>query len=186
MRREPELCLLSTPSFPLSIICRSVKPRLPVVRHFPCRSRGRLIFRVPPRLSELLARDHLASPVIVKPGFSRFEAGRDRMSRGMGMLRGVLTGRTIATADVPTFRTAAQMQPPSACRKALHAALAAWRRIRIDSMAFSFHGCLLFLIRCDGARPVVDRPKSIFAQNGAPITVARRPIRHRLAQYGNG
>src|SRR5580704_807488 len=65
------------------------------------------------------------------------------MARCMEMLRGVLTGRTVATADMPAFSATPQMQPPSACCKALGTALAARWHIWIDSVRFSFHGRLL-------------------------------------------
>jgi hypothetical protein len=55
------------------------------------------------------------------------------------MLRGVLAGRTIATADVPAFRATPQMQPPPASREAVRTALAARRHIRVDSVAIGFH-----------------------------------------------
>src|SRR5580658_8646343 len=112
---------------------RSMKARLPVVRHLAYRSRRRLIFRMPPRLRELLARGHLLSPVVIKPSFSRFKTCGNRMSRGMEMLRGMLTGRTVATADMPAFGATPQVKPPSACCKAIGAALAARGHIRIDS-----------------------------------------------------
>src|SRR5580704_7883754 len=120
-----------------------MEARLPVARHLAGRPRHRLIFRMPSRLGELLAGDHFASPIVVKPGLSRFKAGRNRMARYMEMLRGVLTGRTVATADMPAFSATPQMQPPSTCCKALDTALAARRHIRIDSVMFRFHSCLL-------------------------------------------
>jgi len=121
-----------------------MKARLPVARHLARRSRHRLILRMPPRLDEFLAGNRSFIPIVVKPSLPRFEAGRNGMSRGMEMLRGMLTGRTIATADVPAFRATPQMKPPSACNEALDAALAARRYIRIDSMTFTFHDRLLF------------------------------------------
>src|SRR5580700_8718037 len=98
---------------------------------------------MPSRFRELLAGDHFTSPIVVKPGLSRFKAGRNRMARCLEMLRGVLTGGTVATADMPAFSATPKMQPPSARCQALGAALAARRHIRIDSVMFRFHSCLL-------------------------------------------
>jgi hypothetical protein len=66
------------------------------------------------------------------------------MSSCVEMLRGMLTGRTIATADVPAFGATPQMKPPSASCEALDAAIAARRHIRIYFMTLSFHGRLLW------------------------------------------
>ena len=117
----------------------SMEPRLPVARDLTRRSGRRLIFRMPPRLRESRAWDHFASSVVVEPGFSGLEAGRERMPCRMKMLRGVLAGRTIATTDVPAFSTPPQVQPPPARREAICAAIAARRHIRVDSMALGFH-----------------------------------------------
>jgi hypothetical protein len=133
----------SRPDLAKDAAYRSMKVRLPVARHPTCRARRRLTLGVPPRVGKPLARNHFSVPIVEKPGLPRFEAGRNRMSRGMEMLRSMLTGRTIATADVPAFGATPQMKPPCACCEALDAALAARRHIRIDSMTFSFHGRLL-------------------------------------------
>jgi hypothetical protein len=116
---------------------------LPVARHLACRAGRWLIFRVPLRLRQSLAGNHLAGPVIIKPGLSWLEAGCNRMPCGMKMLRCVLAGRTVATADMPAFSTTPQMQPPSARGEALDAALAARRQIGIDTLTLGFHGRLL-------------------------------------------
>lgn len=120
-----------------------MKARLPVARHLARRSWRRLVVGMPPRLPELLARDHLSSPIVVKPSLSRFKTCGNRMSRSVKMLGGMLTGRTVAAADVPAFSATPQMKPPPACCEALNAALAARGHIRIDSKTFSLHGCFL-------------------------------------------
>src|SRR5580692_2027345 len=120
-----------------------MKARLPVAGDLACRTGRGLAFRMPPRLSEPLAGDHFAIRIVVKPSFSGFKTCRDRMSRCVEMLRGVLTGRTIATSDVPALGATTQVKPPSACCEALDAALAARGHIRIDSVRFGFHGRFL-------------------------------------------
>ena len=160
-----------------------MKARLPVARHLGRRSGRGLIFRTPSRLRELLAGEHFASPIVVKPGLSRFKAGRNWMARGMEMFRGVLTGRTVATADMPAFTATPQMQPPSACCKALGAALAARRHIWIDSMVFSFQGlsptaAVIFYWRCPlqtRHAPPQRREEAICFQSGWSVYRPARP-----------
>src|SRR5580700_10931279 len=98
---------------------------------------------MPPRLRQPFAGNHLMSPIVVKPGLARFKTCHNRMPLGVEMLRGVLTGRTVATTDVAAFSTTPEMEPPSAGCKAVHAAFASCRYSRIDSLTFGFHRPLL-------------------------------------------
>jgi hypothetical protein len=86
-----------------------MKARFPVTRDVASRPWCRLTFGMPPRLGKPLARNRFSMPIVVKPGLARFEAGRNRMTRGIEMLRGVLIGRTITAANVPAFGATPQM-----------------------------------------------------------------------------
>jgi hypothetical protein len=121
---------------------------------------------MPAWFREPLARDHFASPIVVKPGFSWLEACRDRMLCRVKMLRGMSAGRTVATADVPAFRAAPEMQPPSLCSQALRAALAARRHIGIDSMMITFHSQFLFESILYGFNHVFEILRVLFGYEG--------------------
>ena len=124
---------------------RSVEAALPIGRHLARGSGRRLIFRMPARFRQRFTVNHLASRIVVKPGFPRLETCRYGMPGGMEVFRGMLIRRTVATADVAAFGATSQVQPPATCRKTFDAAVAARRHIRIDSITLGFHGIPLSL-----------------------------------------
>jgi hypothetical protein len=70
---------------------------------------------------------------VPKPCFARFEALHDGMAGGVEMLARMLGRRAIAAADVPAFRTAAQMKPPAAGGQTLYASRSTGRDRRINA-----------------------------------------------------
>jgi hypothetical protein len=123
----------------LSTIDMSVEQGLPVMRNFPSRPRCRLILGVPARWRQMIAVDHLFSPVVVEPSLPGLKTGDDWMSRFLKVFCRVLVGRAVATSDVPTLRASAQMKPPFAGSKALFAAVTARLDSRIDSVFLGWH-----------------------------------------------
>jgi hypothetical protein len=103
---------------------------------------GGLAQRVGMRGRESLAF-HLALGLKVpKPPFPRFEALHDGMPRALEMLPCVLRRRTVAATDVPAFRTAAKMKPPSVGGQTLHASCATWRNRRVNARNVFAHRSL--------------------------------------------
>ena len=69
---------------------------------------------------QLNAFEHLLILVVEEPVLPRFEARNHRMSRGGRVFRGVLAGRTVATADVTTLGASAEVKPPTARAQTLN------------------------------------------------------------------
>jgi hypothetical protein len=92
-----------------------VQKRFPVGWHPACGSRSGLILWMRMRRKQIhtFDRDHPLLLVIVEPILTRLEAGYDRMPRCRRMLGCMLTRRTVTASDVPTFRTATEMKPPT-------------------------------------------------------------------------
>src|SRR5580704_4451664 len=92
------------------------------------------------RRKQLLTLDHALLVVIEEPVLTRLKAGNDRMPGRRRMLGCMLTGRTVATSDVPTLRTSAEMKPPTfrGCQ-ALHTPIATRLRSGVDSARTLFH-----------------------------------------------
>ena len=65
------------------------------------------------RRSEARPLNELFGSVVVEPLFAGLEAGDHRMPRLLAVLRGMLTRRGIAAADVSAFGAPAEMQPPA-------------------------------------------------------------------------
>ena len=65
------------------------------------------------RRKQLLTLDHPLLLVIEEPILTRLEAGNDRMPCRYRMLGCMLARRTVATTDVPTLRTPAEVKPPT-------------------------------------------------------------------------
>ena len=104
--------------------------------------------------------DHPLLLVIVEPILARLEARDDRMSGLFRMLGCMLAGRTVAAADVATFRTAAEVKPPALRRRhAFHTPSATGFRRRVDSGQSLFHFRFSFRVR--------------FSQNNATPPAAR-------------
>jgi hypothetical protein len=75
----------------------------------------------------------LLALVVPEPAFSRLKASDNAVPGVASMLRGVLARRSVTTADMTTFGTTPQVEPPSFSGEALDAAAATrWRR-RINS-----------------------------------------------------
>ena len=74
------------------------------------------MLRMRMRREQLHAVDHRLLLVIEEPILTRLEAGNDRMPCRRRMLGRMLARRTVATTDVPTLRTPAEMMPPAARR----------------------------------------------------------------------
>ena len=64
--------------------------------------------------------------VVIKPIFTRFEAGYYRVSSGVSVFRGMLARGTVAATDVSTFRAPAEVEPPTTRGQTLYTSLAAW------------------------------------------------------------
>ena len=90
-----------------------VQERFPVGWHLSCGSWRGLIFGMRVWREQLHTLDHPLLLVIVKPIFTRLEAGNDWMPGRRRMLGCMLTRRTVAASDVPTLRTPAEMKPPT-------------------------------------------------------------------------
>ena len=106
-----------------------------------------LIFWMRARQRQLRAVKKGLSFVVVEPVFARLKARNHRMPARVKMLGSVLARRIIAATYVPAFGAAPQVQPPSAARQSLDAAISAWLYSRIDSPNVS----VLFL---HGASPI--------------------------------
>jgi hypothetical protein len=90
--------------------------------------------------NQLHTLDHPLLPVIVEPIFARLEAGNDWMPRGRRMLGCMLTGRTVTAPDVPTFRAAAEVKPPTFRRgQTFDASVATWFRSGVNSALILIH-----------------------------------------------
>ena len=63
-----------------------------------------------------------ARSIIIKPPLAFLETRDNRVASSCVVFRCMLTGRTIAAADVTTFGASAQMQPPTAARQAFNTA----------------------------------------------------------------
>jgi hypothetical protein len=112
------------------------------------------------RWQQLLALDHFLFLVVVEPILARLEARDDRMPGLFRMLGCMLARRTVAAADVATFRTAAEVKPPALRRcHAFHTPSATWFRRGVDSGQSLFHFRFSFRVR--------------FSQNGAQPPAAR-------------
>jgi hypothetical protein len=116
---------------------------LPVFRDPSFRSGHRLVLWMPARRNKLRPTDHLLSLIAPEPAFARLKAGRDRMSCRVKMLRGMLTGRAVTTADVSALRAAAQVQPPSTGSQTFGATWPVGLSARINAWMIGFH-CLLY------------------------------------------
>src|SRR5580704_13184917 len=75
------------------------------------------------RTCQLRTFDLSAGAIVIEPILARLEAGDHRVSGDVKMLAGVLVRRRIATADVPAFGAASQVQPPTISRQALDTAV---------------------------------------------------------------
>ena len=104
----------------------------PVSRDLPGRPGSGLTDWVVLGRGELGPFAHLVRTVVVEPVLARFETTDDPMSLRMGVSTRVLAGRGIATADVTTFGTTAQMEPPPVAFQAFDAAVATRGRSRVD------------------------------------------------------
>src|SRR5262252_2788450 len=71
---------------------------------------------------------------IPEPVLTWLEAADHRVAGRAGMSAGMLAGRRVAAADVPTARAAPQMKPPAVAGQALHTALATRRHARVDAL----------------------------------------------------
>jgi hypothetical protein len=118
---------------------------LPVFRDPSFRSGRGLVLWMPARRSKLRPTDHLLSLIAPEPGFAGLKAGRDRMSRRVKVLRGMLTGRAVTTADMSALRATAQVQPPSIGSQTFGATCPARFSSRINGrmIGFGFH-CSLY------------------------------------------
>jgi len=76
---------------------------------------------------------------VPKPKFTRFEALHDGMPGGVEMLASVLGRGAVAAADVPAFRTAAKMKPPTAGGQTLYASGSTRRNRRINTRNVFLH-----------------------------------------------
>ena len=113
--------------------------RLPVSRHLSGRPRNRLVSRVPARWGQFCPADHLLCLIVPEPGFAGLKACSDGMTRDVKMLRRMLTGRTVTTADVPTLSATPQVQPPSIRGQTFDATIAARSHRGIDTRMMRFH-----------------------------------------------
>jgi hypothetical protein len=117
----------------------AVKLLFPIHRNPASRSWNGLVQGVGTWWRERLAF-HLALGLEVpKPPFTWFEALHDGMPDGVEMLARVLARGAVAAADVPAFRTAAKMKPPTARGQTLHASRTAWRNRRINACNVFLH-----------------------------------------------
>src|SRR4051812_25119098 len=83
---------------------------------------------------QLGAVDRLLAGEVPEPVLAGLEATYHGVASSGGMFGGVLTGRRVATANVPTPRAATQVKPPTVGSQALHAAAAARRHAGIDAV----------------------------------------------------
>jgi hypothetical protein len=113
---------------------------LPVFRHPSGRAGCGLVLGMPARRSKLWPTDHLLSLIVPEPGFAGLEACRDRVSSCVKVLRRMLAGRAVTTADVSALGAAAQVQPPPIRSKTFDATCPARRRSRISARMIRFHG----------------------------------------------
>ena len=134
------------PNIQKRFICRLpdtgqlVEERFPVGWHPSCGPRYRLTCGMRVRRKQFHTLDHPPSLVIVEPVLSWFEAGNHRMPSRRRVPGCMLTRRTVTASDVPTFRTPAEMQPPTFRRRqAFHTPVATWFRSGIKSTAISLH-----------------------------------------------
>jgi hypothetical protein len=109
-----------------------VQLALPVRRDAAGWSWHRLVERVVMRRCEDGTLEELFLHVIPEPILAGFEALGDRMALSGGMSAGMLRRRRVATADVPAFGAAPEMEPPAIGGEAFHAPCAARRRVEID------------------------------------------------------
>jgi hypothetical protein len=166
-----------------------VQQRFPIGWNFACRPRRWLVFGMRMRRKQFRTLDHLLRFVVVEPILTRFEAGNDRMASCRRMLGRVLAGRTVAATDVPTLRTAAEMEPPAFRRgQAFDAAIAAGLGGGVDSALIFFH--FQFSLRAPASeagiervRPatsevrneIKSRPSGQFAPDSSRADFRRRP-----------
>src|ERR1700722_8879722 len=99
-----------------------IQARFPIRRDLSRRARYRLADRMTMRRRQGHSPYHLFALVIPEPILAGLEAGGDWVSGRLSMLRGMLVGRTITTANVPAFRATAKMKPPCMRFRTLHAA----------------------------------------------------------------
>src|SRR4051795_3816330 len=92
------------------------------------------------RRRQLRPLDDFLLLIIEEPMLARLEAGDNGMPRGRRMPGCMLARRTVASADVPTLRTPAQMKPPAIRRgHTFHASITTRFRSGIDSTRELFH-----------------------------------------------
>lgn len=112
---------------------------LPVFGHTTSWTRYGLVEGVVGRGSQCGARAVTFACVVPEPILTRFVTSHDRMPCIGRVITGVLRGRRVATADVPTVGAATKVKRPAAGIKALDTAWAAWRNRGIDRDLFC-HG----------------------------------------------
>jgi hypothetical protein len=128
----------------------------PVVRHLSSRPGSGLAEGVVLGRHEWRTLDHPVRPVVVEPCLAGFEAPDDPMARFPGVGTRMLCGGGIATSDVATLGTAAQMEPPSIAGEALGTAVAAGRHARVDQLVS--HGRALHItLSCERGRRCLSR-----------------------------
>lgn len=111
-----------------------MQKRAPVARNAALRAGYGLTFRMGARRCQLGAVNDDSFGVIVKPILAWLKTRNHRMPAVVIMLRCVLARRTVATADMPAFGAAPQVQPPPPARQALDATTSARFDSGIDSV----------------------------------------------------
>ena len=91
------------------------------------------------RARKLRAGESLSCPIVVKPSFARLEARDDRVPRRRVVFRCMLTGRSIAAADVTALDASAKMKPPPASGRAFHATRSTRLGCEVDAIALRRH-----------------------------------------------
>ena len=107
---------------------------LPIGRDPPGWSRHGLVQGVMLRRCEPGPFGVVVGPVVPEPLFPGLEATNNGVTRGMGVRGRMFPERVVTTADVPTFGTPSQVQPPPFSREALDAPGPAWWYLRIDGV----------------------------------------------------
>ena len=155
----------------------SVEVKLPVARHGSGRTGYGLVGRMTIWRGQSGSFEEFAGAVVVEPVLARFEALQHWVPGGLAVGGRVLTGRVIATTDVPTGRAAAQVEPPTRrrTREALLAASPGRRHTRIDPVrhtATDIAGATPLAVRNSVSRTSVSSRYRRLTSGASPVDFA--------------